>query len=378
MLFGVPIMSIISDEKTDHTNMANRSDMFSLFGRMMDDAFLQIDHQSVIINANHGAVRLLGEHLMGVSLTQRLIYSELMEDLERCLASNEIIEFAAIPSNNEYHHIQGKIMPFGNESLLVLLMDMTLQHNLEKMRRDFIANVSHELKSPLTSLIGFVETLQSTPDIPKNTSVRFLKIMEEESKRMSRLIDDLMSLSKVEVDEHIVPTGKVFIKKVLTSAIASLNDRAQRTGHKIKFLDERKNIAEELVIRGEVDEITEVFHNLIDNALKYSHPASTITVKIRNTETGKITIDICNQGDGIEERHIPRLTERFYRADKGRSRLKGGTGLGLAIVKHITNKHRGQLIIKSVPEKETVFRIIMPYYDTALPSLIKINGRERP
>ena len=102
MLFGVPIMSIISDEKTDHTNMANRSDMFSLFGRMMDDAFLQIDHQSVIINANHGAVRLLGEHLMGVSLTQRLIYSELMEDLERCVTSNEITEFAATPSNNEF------------------------------------------------------------------------------------------------------------------------------------------------------------------------------------------------------------------------------------------------------------------------------------
>jgi len=378
MLFGVPIMSIISDEKTDHTNMANRSDMFSLFGRMMDDAFLQIDHQSVIINANHGAVRLLGEHLMGVSLTQRLIYSELMEDLERCVASNEIIEFAAIPSNNEYHHIQGKIMPFGNESLLVLLMDMTLQHNLEKMRRDFIANVSHELRSPLTSLIGFVETLRNTPDIPKKTSVSFLKIMEEESKRMSRLIDDLMSLSKVEVDEHIVPTGKVFIKTVLNSAIASLNDRAQRTGHKIEFLDERKNITEKLIIRGEVDEIAEVFHNLIDNALKYSRPKSTITVKLRDTEAGKITIDICNLGDGIEARHIPRLTERFYRVDKGRSRLKGGTGLGLAIVKHITNKHRGQLIIESNPKKETVFRIIMPFYDTALPSLMKINEHGRP
>ena len=378
MLFGVPIMSIISDEKTDHTNMANRSDMFSLFGRMMDDAFLQIDHQSVIINANHGAVRLLGEHLMGVSLTQRLIYSELMEDLERCVASNEIIEFAAIPSNNEYHHIQGKIMPFGNESLLVLLMDMTLQHNLEKMRRDFIANVSHELRSPLTSLIGFVETLRNTPDIPKKTSVSFLKIMEEESKRMSRLIDDLMSLSKVEVDEHIVPTGKVFIKTVLNSAIASLNDRAQRTGHKIEFLDERKNITEKLIIRGEVDEIAEVFHNLIDNALKYSRPKSTITVKLRDTEAGKITIDICNLGDGVEERHIPRLTERFYRVDKGRSRLKGGTGLGLAIVKHITNKHRGQLIIESNPKKETVFRIIMPFYDTALPSLMKINEHGRP
>ena len=106
-------------------------------------------------------------------------------------------------------------MIINDQKAAILLMDMTLQHNLEKMRRDFIANVSHELKSPLTSLIGFVETLQNTPDIPKNTSVKFLKIMEEESKRMSRLIDDLMSLSKVEVDEHIVPTGKVFIKKVI-------------------------------------------------------------------------------------------------------------------------------------------------------------------
>jgi two-component system phosphate regulon sensor histidine kinase PhoR len=187
-----------------------------------------------------------------------------------------------------------------------------------------------------------------------------------------------MSLSKVEVDEHIVPTGKVFIKTVLNSAIASLNDRAQRTGHKIEFLDERKNITEKLIIRGEVDEIAEVFHNLIDNALKYSRPRSTIIVKLRDTEAGKITIDICNLGDGIEARHIPRLTERFYRVDKGRSRLKGGTGLGLAIVKHITNKHRGQLIIESNPKKETVFRIIMPFYDTALPSLMKINEHGRP
>ncbi|MEK9597968.1 MAG: histidine kinase dimerization/phospho-acceptor domain-containing protein, partial [Alphaproteobacteria bacterium] len=168
-------MSIIKNEKTDETRLVTRADMFSLFGRLMDDALLQIDHQSVIINANHGAVRLLGEQLIGDALTQRIIYSELMEDLEKCLTLNEIREFAATPSNNEYHHIQGKIMPFGNKRVLVLLMDMTLQHNLEKMRRDFIANVSHELRSPLTSLIGFVETLQNTPDIEKNMLERFLK-----------------------------------------------------------------------------------------------------------------------------------------------------------------------------------------------------------
>ena len=362
-------MSVISDEKIDHSNMATRADMFSLFGRMMDDALLQIDHQSVIINANHGAVRLLGEHLTGASLTQRLIYSELMDDLERCVASNEITEFAATPSNNEYHHIQGKIMPFGNGSVLVLLMDMTLQHNLEKMRRDFIANVSHELRSPLTSLIGFVETLQNTPDIEQNMLERFLKIMEEESRRMSRLIDDLMSLSRVEIDEHIAPTGKVFIRTLLASVIASLNNRAIKTGHVIKLDDKRVHMTEEPIVRGEVDEITEVFHNLIDNALKYSYPKSTITVKMTDSASGQIIIDIINQGDGIEERHIPRLTERFYRVDKGRSRQMGGTGLGLAIVKHIVNKHRGQLIITSQLKEVTMFRVMIPYFHTLLSGL---------
>ena len=362
-------MSIIKNEKADETRLVTRADMFSLFGRLMDDALLQIDHQSVIINANHGAVRLLGEQLIGDCLTQRIIYSELMEDLEKCLTLNEIREFAATPSNNEYHYIQGKIMPFGNERVLVLLMDMTLQHNLEKMRRDFIANVSHELRSPLTSLIGFVETLQNTPDIEKNMLERFLKIMEEESRRMSRLIDDLMSLSRVEVAEHIAPTGKVFIKRLLASVIASLNNRAIKTGHVIDLDDRRVHMSDEPIVRGEVDEITEVFHNLIDNALKYSYPKSTITVKMTDTASGQIIIDIINQGDGIEERHIPRLTERFYRVDKGRSRQMGGTGLGLAIVKHIVNKHRGQLIITSQLKEVTMFRVMIPYFHTLLSGL---------
>jgi two-component system phosphate regulon sensor histidine kinase PhoR len=260
-------------------------------------------------------------------------------------------------------------MPFGNESVLVLLMDMTLQHNLEKMRRDFIANVSHELRSPLTSLIGFVETLQNTPDIEQNMLERFLKIMEEESRRMSRLIDDLMSLSRVEIDEHIAPTGKVFIRTLLASVIASLNNRAIKTGHVINLDDKRVHMTEEPIVRGEVDEITEVFHNLIDNALKYSYPKSTITVEMTDTASGQIIIDIINQGDGIEERHIPRLTERFYRVDKGRSRQMGGTGLGLAIVKHIVNKHRGQLIITSQLKEVTMFRVMIPYFHTLLSGL---------
>ncbi len=366
-------MSKIIDEEIDHSKIVTHADMFSLFGKMMDDALLQIDHQSIIVNVNHAAVRLLGEHLIGASLTQRLNYSDLIKDIQQCFISNQATEFAVTPSNNEYHHIQGKVTPFGNKTVLVLLMDMTQQHNLDKMRRDFIANVSHELRSPLTSLMGFVETLQNTPDIEKHMLMRFLHIMEEEAKRMSRLIDDLMSLSKVEIEEHIIPTGRVFIKSVIASAIDSMNNRALKSGHIIKFTDMRVYNIEEPIIRGGVDEMIEVFHNLIDNALKYSYPESLITIEMTDTISGQIIIDVSNQGEGIQEKHIPRLTERFYRVDKGRSRQMGGTGLGLAIVKHIINKHRGQLIINSQLKQQTVFRIIVPYLHTLMSSLNSAN-----
>jgi len=252
-------------------------------------------------------------------------------------------------------------MGWDKDTVIVLLLDMTMQHNLEKMRRDFVANVSHELRSPLTSLIGFVETMQNAPDMESADRQRFLRIMDEEAKRMSRLINDLMSLSKVEADEHIIPEGKVFVKSLLMATINVLSNRALKSGHDIRFHDYRGQKATEPVIRGGNDEIMEVFQNLLDNALKYSFPASIIKVEMRDDANGRLVINIINQGEGITEKHIPRLTERFYRVDKGRSRQMGGTGLGLAIVKHIINKHRGDLKITSALNKETVFSVILPY-----------------
>ena len=229
------------------------------------------------------------------------------------------------------------------------------------MRRDFVANVSHELRSPLTSLIGFVETIQNSPDMELSVRERFLNIMDEEAKRMSRLIDDLMSLSKVEVDEHLVPEGRVFVKSLLQSTVNAMSNRALKTGHDIRFRDYRAQQNSEPVIRGGNDEIMEVFQNLLDNALKYSFPSSIINVEMHDNEQGQLVINVINQGEGIKEKHIPRLTERFYRVDKGRSRQMGGTGLGLAIVKHIINKHRGQLMISSQLNKETIFKVTLPY-----------------
>ena len=336
-------------------------DLIKKLGALVEDALLVISNDLIISDANAASIRLFGDQVIGTDLNDHIVYSGLSDELAACVKTKRPAEFTTTPTKNHYRHIRARMMSLDEDTAIVLLLDMTLQHNLEKMRRDFVANVSHELRSPLTSLIGFVETLQNTPDMELTIRERFLNIMDEEAKRMSRLIDDLMSLSKVEVDEHIVPDGKVFIKSLLQSTINAMSNRAIKSGHDIHFRDHRAQQDIEPVIRGGNDEIMEVFQNLLDNALKYSYPKSTIKVEMHDNANGQLMIDIINQGEGIKEKHISRLTERFYRVDKGRSRQMGGTGLGLAIVKHIINKHRGQMKISSELNKETIFTVILPY-----------------
>jgi len=336
-------------------------ELIKKLGSLVEDALLVISNDMIISGANSASIRLFGDQVIGTNLNDHIVYSGLSDELAACIKSKSLVEFATTPTNNHYRHIRARMMGWDKDTVIVLLLDMTMQHNLEKMRRDFVANVSHELRSPLTSLIGFVETMQNAPDMERADRQRFLRIMDEEAKRMSRLINDLMSLSKVEADEHIIPEGKVFVKSTLMATINVLSNRALKSGHDIRFHDYRGQKATEPVIRGGNDEIMEVFQNLLDNALKYSFPASIIKVEMRDDANGRLAINIINQGEGITEKHIPRLTERFYRVDKGRSRQMGGTGLGLAIVKHIINKHRGELKITSALNKETVFSVILPY-----------------
>ena len=339
-----------------------KNDPAKTLGSLIEDALLFINHDLIIKDTNGACIRLFGDQVIGSSLEDQILYSGLAEEVLACVKSEKPVEFSTTPKNNQYRHIIARMMVWNEETIIVLLLDTTLQHNLEKMRRDFVTNVSHELRSPLTSLIGFVETMQNTPDMTPNVRERFLNIMDEEANRMSRLINDLMSLSKVEVDEHIVPEGEIFVKTLIISAINSLSNRALKTGHDIRFTDHRTDQTVETLVRGKKDEIIEVFQNLLDNALKYSFPSSVINVDMHENENGQLVINIINQGEGIKEKHISRLTERFYRVDKGRSRQMGGTGLGLAIVKHIINKHRGQLKISSELEKETIFSVTFPYF----------------
>ena len=245
----------------------------------------------------------------------------------------------------------------------MLVLDMTLQRNLEKVRRDFVANVSHELRSPLTSLAGFIETILMNEVRDWPTQERFLRIMDEEAGRMSRLIDDLLSLSRVEVDEHNIPDETVPVMEVLRSVVASLETRASRNNMKIILDDRRPEGGPRLMMKGFSDEINEVFHNLIDNAVKYGFAQTDITVTVSPVQDGHVGVAVGNSGEPIAKKHIDRLTERFYRVDKARSRKIGGTGLGLAIVKHIVNRHRGQLYISSSPEGITCFTVRLPVLD---------------
>lgn len=241
--------------------------------------------------------------------------------------------------------------------VVVTLRDLTEVHRVERMRVDFIANVSHELRTPLASVMGFVETLQGPAKDDPIARGRFLDIMREQGQRMARLIDDLLSLSRIEQNEHLRPDTPVDLVDVIGHVVDALRPMAEasHTAFDLKLPDE-------LVVLGDRDELLRLAENLIENAIKYGS---------RVDRDGLVTVVLCSngthahlrvsdQGPGIPPEHLPRLTERFYRVDAGASRAKGGTGLGLALVKHIVVRHRGKLSIESKAGEGATFSVALP------------------
>lgn len=240
--------------------------------------------------------------------------------------------------------------PLAPEQLiLITLLDVTAGIEAERSRSTFVANVSHELRSPLTALMGAVETLRGPARRDENARDHFLNLMEAETQRMSRLVGDLLSLAKLEAKEHVSPEGDVDVLNILSGVDSSLSASQLDYGGRLVIRSE----GDIPNVKADQDELTEVFQNLLENALKYSTPNTpvdvSVTAPLSRNEGNKrrVIVAITDQGEGIDSEHIPRLTERFYRVDKGRSRLTGGTGLGLAITKHILNRHRARFNIRS-------------------------------
>ena len=243
--------------------------------------------------------------------------------------------------------------------LLVTFRDLTEQDRLAQMRADFIANASHELRTPLASLRGFVETLQGPARDDPAARDRFLSIMASQAMRMTRLIDDLLSLSRVEMRVHLAPRGIVDLNDVITYVAQALEPLAEGSRARI----EAKKLDKPARIRGDRDEIVQVLQNLVHNALKYGRENGRVEIAVSRVIDGtppahRILLAVADDGPGIAPEHLPRLTERFYRANVAASREKGGTGLGLAIVKHIVIRHRGELRIASEVGKGSTFSVL--------------------
>ena len=240
---------------------------------------------------------------------------------------------------------------------IVLLADRTRERAVERMRADFVANVSHELRTPLASLMGFVETLRgpAADDVPAQQ--RFLAIMAAQAERMKRLIDDLLSLSRIELAEHQAPSETVMLGELVASVAAGFQPR--RSGLTVEVAPDVPEVV------GDWDQLVQVVTNLVENGLKYGGGKVRVTIA-RAAPGGKlparpgVVLAVADQGPGIAREHLARLTERFYRVDKARSRSAGGTGLGLAIVKHIVNRHRGVLLIESDEGKGSTFTVWLP------------------
>jgi two-component system phosphate regulon sensor histidine kinase PhoR len=250
----------------------------------------------------------------------------------------------------------GAIAPAQPPRVLLAMRDLTEQDRLALMRADFVANASHELRTPLASLKGFVETLQGPARDDPAARQRFLAIMAEQSARMTRLIDDLLSLSRVEMHAHVPPKAFVDLADIVLTVCRELAPIAEAANVRLTGPDQISPRR----VRGDRDELTQVFQNLIQNAIKYGHSGGRVDVTISQESQGdrrRVVVTVADDGPGIPPEHLPRLTERFYRVSAAASRDKGGTGLGLAIVKHILNRHGGDLRIASTLGRGSTFTV---------------------
>ncbi|MFN4089035.1 MAG: ATP-binding protein [Alphaproteobacteria bacterium] len=327
------------------------------------EPLLVLDLDRAVTHANHAAEVLLNGPLTGRDLAEVIRHPAVLDAVAETLADarNRTVEFELTAPVRRYMRARvARLQAWGDDALVLTLEDETTMRHAQQMRVDFVANVSHELKTPLATLLGFIETLQGPARDDAEARDRFLAIMQAEAARMRRIVDDLLSLSRIEAEEHNPPTGR-----------ADLRDMLERARDALQLMASGRRVAIEIVappglppVVGDEDQLAQVFRNLLENAVKYGREGTAVEVTVR-AETGgregpRVAVAVRDHGEGIPRDHLHRLTERFYRVDAARSRQLGGTGLGLAIVKHIVNRHRGRLTIDSEPGRGSVFTVVLP------------------
>ncbi len=341
-----------------------RNEQQAILTSMVEGVFA-VDPNETIIHMNQAAGRLFGinpNQAQDKPLQAVVRNTRLLEFVKQALVSRDLQETdieLGWEGQVRYLQTRGTVLRnTRNESIgaVFVLYDVTRLRKLETMRRDFVANVSHELKTPITSIKGFVETLlDGALESPEDTR-RFLGIVSKQAERLNAIIEDLLSLSRIEQDSDTgaIVTEECRLRDVLVNAIGDCSPKAKEKAIVIDLQCDNG-----LIARVNPPLLEEAVVNLIDNAIKYSDSNKRVTVTA-GEEQGKVTLQVKDEGKGIDQQYLPRLFERFYRVDKARSRQMGGTGLGLAIVKHIVQAHGGSVDVSSTPGSGSTFSIYLP------------------
>lgn len=314
----------------------------------------QIEH------CNTAAMALLGQHIAGQDVRLAIRHPAVVDMLNAPQSSATIptrLDVVGIGTPGQSWELL--IEPLPGARQLVLFLDQSAKQATERMRVDFVANASHELRTPLAGIVGFIETLRE-PEAGNDAAIRerFLSVMDGEARRMQELVDDLMSLSRIEADKFRAPDQPVAIDQLARDVVDVLrNSRGERADDIVLDL-----ASDTPAVRGDSAQLSQLLHNLISNALKYGTPGTPVRIATRRRPRNMVELTIIDHGEGISPEHLPRLTERFYRIDPGRSRAGGGTGLGLAIVKHIVQRHRGLLRFESTLGEGTTARVELPIH----------------
>lgn len=325
------------------------------------DPIIFFDAHGAALHANPAATAAFGRIPPGTLLPLKFRAPEMQHFLATVLKERraDAIDFAErVPVERAF---RVAAMPLGSRSDLfaVLFKDQSEARRIDRMRADFIANASHELRTPLASIAGFIETLQGPARNDEKARDNFLKIMQGQTARMARLIDDLLSLSRLEMKPHLNAREKVDVAGIVAGAVDTLGHLARDNGVTIVF----ERPPGPVLAPGSRDELTQVFVNLLENACKYGQSGGRVDISIAEARDGpapEVAVTIRDYGPGIAEEHIPRITERFYRVDVETSRAHKGTGLGLSIVKHILTRHDGRLSVKSTLGEGAAFTVHLP------------------
>lgn len=335
---------------------------------VLPDPALMLNAHGKVLYMNQGARDIFGPNPLHQHLSSFIREPDFLDAVSkapRYKGIQEVIYNERVPVERKMSVTIARFKGARNNvwipSILVTFRDLTEHGRLDQMRSDFIANVSHELRTPLASVVGFIDTIQGAAKDDPAAQANFMDIMRAQVDRMTRLINDLLSLSKVEMEAHISPRDRVDLNEIVEYVAKTLEPLASDNDLSLQI----KSHLEVADIRGNRDELIQLFQNLIQNAIKYAQDGKNVFVTIDREESG-IAVSVKDEGAGIAAEHLPRLTERFYRVNVQSSRDKGGTGLGLAIVKHIITRHKGELKISSKVGEGSEFKVYLPEFKNDL------------